>query len=195
MDVEAAYRRSVSGWIVAVQGVGDNWDGPTPCTNWNLRQLVNHVVGEDRWTKPLVDGKTIAEVGDSLDGDLLGDDPVTVALDAAEEAVTAVTARLPEGGSVHLSYGDEEIAEYIRQLTADHLIHGWDLAAASGQNRTLDADLVAFVGAWYRGREKPYRAAGVVGPRPVAARGGSPGADLLIAFGRDPDWAAAMPGS
>ena len=63
MDVEAAYRRSVSGWMAAVEGVDGNWTASTPCADWDVRQLVNHVVGEDRWTKPLVDGRTIAEVG------------------------------------------------------------------------------------------------------------------------------------
>lgn len=174
MDAGEAYRRSVGCWIAAVEGIGTNWAEPTPCANWNVRQLVNHVVGEDRWTKPLVDGKTIAEVGSTLDGDLLGNDPVTAAFDAAEEATSAVAARLPEGGSVHLSYGDEEIAEYIRQLTADHLIHAWDLTVASGQDRTLDADLVAAVSAWYRERESLYRSAGMVGPRPSSTPGGSP---------------------
>ena len=48
-----------------------------------MRDLVNHVVGEDRWTVPLVEGRTIADVGSSLDGDLLGDDPTCVHVPAA----------------------------------------------------------------------------------------------------------------
>jgi uncharacterized protein (TIGR03086 family) len=151
---------------------------------------VNHVVGEDRWTKPLVDGRTIAEVGDTLDGDLLGGEPVAAARDAADEAVGAVAARLPQGGVVHLSYGDEDIAEYIRQLTADHLIHGWDLAAATGQDRGLDPELVDVVSAWFTDREQRYRSSGAVAARPKTARSGSSAAELLIAFGRNPDWSA-----
>src|SRR5215217_8722244 len=100
------------------------------------------MVYEDRWTKPLVERKTIAEVGDSFEGDLLGDDPHGVARVAADEALAAVADQLPRGGSVNLSYGDDDIAEYIRQLTADHLIHGWDLAAGTGQERSLDEELV-----------------------------------------------------
>jgi len=95
---------------------------------------------------------------------------------------------------VHLSYGDEDIDEYLWQLTANHLIHGWDLAAASGQNRSLDADLVDAVHGWYREREEIYRSGGAVGPPPVTA-GGYPETDLLIAFGRDPGWAARATGA
>ena len=190
MDVEAAYRRSVSGWMAAVEGVDGDWTASTPCADWDVRQLVNHVVGEDRWTKPLVDGRTIADVGNSLDGDLLGERPVAAAREAAEEAVAAVTARLPEAGLVHLSYGEETIAQYILQLTADHLIHGWDLAVATGQDRDLDSEVVAVVSGWFADWEQRYRSSGVVAVRPESAQSGSAAAELLVAFGRDPDWSA-----
>lgn len=188
MDVGTAYRRSVEFWATTVSRATGDWSEPTPCTEWNVRTLVNHVVGEELWTKPLVDRKTIADVGDSLDGDLLGDNPQAVAQAAADEALAAVAAQLPRGGTVNLSYGDEDIAEYIRQLTADHLIHAWDLAAATGQERSLDEELVTEVAAWYRDREQLYRSGGAVADRPESAKGGDPQSDLLIAFGRDPNW-------
>lgn len=189
MGLERTYRRSVEFWKGTVQSASPDWETPTPCSEWDARALVNHVVGEDRWTKPLVDGRTIAEVGDAFDGDLLGEDPRSAALAAADEALTAVAERLPAGGKVHLSYGEEDIEEYIRQLVAEHLIHGWDLAAATGQQRTLDPELVAEVATWFRDREDMYRAGGSTAARPASGRAGDPQADLLIAFGRNPDWA------
>jgi len=189
MDVGVAYHRSVRGWVAAggvAAGVGGE-DGPVRtgmCANWS------HVVGEDRWTKARVEGLTIAEVGDALDGDLLGEEPTAAARAAAEEAVAAVEVRLPEGGTVQLSYGEESIGEYLWQLTADHLIHGWDLTAATGQDRGMDAELVDAVGAWFAEREQQYRSGGAIDARPASATGGSPSADLLIAFGRDPAWTA-----
>jgi uncharacterized protein (TIGR03086 family) len=190
MALGTTYRRSVEFWKDTVEGVSGDWSAPTPCTDWNVRALVNHVVGEDRWTKPLVDGMTIAEVGDALDGDLLGEDPKSSAMAAADEALTAVAERLPAGGKVHLSYGEEDIEEYISQLVADHLIHGWDLAAATGQKRDLDPELVSDVAAWFRNREELYRSSGAIAARPESSGAGSPHADLLIAFGRKPDWSA-----
>ena len=195
MALESTYRRSVEFWKSTVSNLSDDWSRPTPCTEWNVRVLVNHVVGEDRWTKPLVDGKTIAEVGDAFDGDLLGEDPKASAMAAADEALTAVAERLPAGGLVHLSYGEEDIGEYISQLAADHLIHGWDLAVATGQNRTLDPELVAEVAVWFRNREEIMRSSGAIAARPESASGGNPQADLLIAFGRNPDWAPPSPAS
>ncbi len=41
----------------------------------------------------------------------------------------------------HLSFGDFR-SEYALQLFLDTLVHGWDIAVGSGQDATLDADLV-----------------------------------------------------
>jgi uncharacterized protein (TIGR03086 family) len=195
VGLETTYRRSVEFWMDKVSNVSDNWSDPTPCTDWNVRTLVNHVVGEDRWTKPLVDGKTIAEVGDAFDGDMLGEDPKGSAMAAADEALAAVAERLPAGGKVHLSYGQEDIAEYISQLAADHLIHGWDLAVATGQDRNLDPELVAEVAEWFRSREEIIRSSGSIAARQESVAGGNPQADLLIGYGRNPDWAPRSPAS
>ncbi len=188
MDVISLHGRCVAEFVARVSAVpADRWDAPTPCAEWNARQLVNHVVGEDRWTVPLLEGATIADVGSEFDGDLLGHDPAASTRRAADEAVAMVAEVLPAGGQVHLSYGDEDIAEYVRQLAADHLIHAWDLAAATGGETDLDAELVAAVAEWFDERESLYRSAGAIGPR-VEGAFDDPRATLLAAFGRDPGW-------
>ena len=187
MDQETAYRRSVEGWTARVEAVGpDQWALPTPCADWDVRTLVNHVVGEDLWTGPLMLGETMEEVGDRFDGDQLGDDPHSSARAAAADALRVVAETLPTAGKVHLSYGDEDMAEYVAQLTADHLIHGWDLAAATGGNSELDDDLVETVAAWFAEREEMYRSAGVIGERVEAS--GDAQSQLLASSGRDPQW-------
>jgi uncharacterized protein (TIGR03086 family) len=187
MDLNTLYARTVEGWAERVNAVPpDRWDDPTPCRDWSVRDLVNHVCGEDLWTAPLVGGSTIEEVGDRLDGDLLGPDPISTALAAAREATRAVAGTLPQGGTVHLSYGDERLEEYVHQLAADHLIHGWDLAVATGGDPRLDPALVAEVAAWFADREELYRAAGAVGPRGTSR--GDPQGNLLAGAGRDAGW-------
>src|SRR5690348_13522575 len=129
MDIVEAHRRTVEAWQAKVDAVNDDqWSNPTPCTEWSVRDLVNHVVGEELWMVPLLQGSTIAEVGDRFDGDVLGDDPVGTARAASSEALRVSDEKLPSGGKVSLSYGEEDAAEYAWQLAADHLIHGWDLA-------------------------------------------------------------------
>src|SRR5258708_32717593 len=84
----------------------DGWDAPTPCADWDVRTLVNHVVGELLWMPPLLEGKTIAEDGDRFDGDILGDDqPVTWPSAAADARAPASQPEAQEG-AVHLSFGD-----------------------------------------------------------------------------------------
>jgi uncharacterized protein (TIGR03086 family) len=189
MDLETLYRRTVQSWTDRVQAVDAGvWGAATPCTDWDVRALVNHVAGEDLWTEPLMRGATIEEVGDRFDGDLLGPDPRETALDAAARATRAVADTLPTGGTVHLSYGEEEMEEYVGQLAADHLIHGWDLAVATGGDTNLDPELVTEVAAWFADREEMYRAGGAIGPR--AEAGGDAQSELLASFGRDSRWAS-----
>jgi uncharacterized protein (TIGR03086 family) len=187
MDLNTLYHRSVECWADRVNEVrSDQWEAPTPCRDWNVRDLAGHVTGEDLWTTPLMRGSTIEQVGDRFDGDVLGDDPIRTSLAAARDAIRTVADVLPSGGTVHLSYGEEKMEEYVHQLAADHLVHGWDLAVSTGGDKRLDPTLVHEVATWFAGREELYRAGGVIGPR--AAPTGELQGDFLAAFGRDPHW-------
>jgi uncharacterized protein (TIGR03086 family) len=187
MRLEELHRRAVEAWRSRVEAVTwEQWGAATPCADWDVRALVNHVVGEELWTPPLVDGATIDEVGDRFDGDVLGDDPTGAAEAAAQAAASAVDQSLPAGGTAHLSFGDVPLEEYVHQLLADHLVHGWDLAAATGQDRELDPDVLAEVTDWFVDREALYRGAGAIGPR--VETGGDAQSRLLAGFGRDAGW-------
>ena len=190
MDVATLHRRAVASWEDRVATVGaGSWDAPTPCEKWSVRDLVNHVVGEELWAVPLLAGGTIAEVGDRFDGDVLGADPLSSSSAAAQAAVRSVDDTVPRGATVHLSYGEESAEEYARQLAADHLVHGWDLAVATGGDTRLDPELVAEVAGWFAEREELYRGAGIIGAR-VDADPHDPQAQLIAAFGRHPHWSA-----
>jgi uncharacterized protein (TIGR03083 family) len=58
-----------------VGGVGpEQWHDDTPCSGWDVRTLVHHLLSEQRWVPLLFEGLTIEQVGDRFDGDLMGDD-------------------------------------------------------------------------------------------------------------------------
>ncbi|GAA1417580.1 TIGR03086 family metal-binding protein [Catellatospora coxensis] len=190
MDLLNGYRASLAEFTDRVAQVRpEQWTSPTPCTEWDVRSLVNHLVGEDRWTVPIFAGATIDDVGDRFAGDLLGADPVAAAADAAREAEAAVTAPGAMDRIVHLSFGDTAASEYAYQLTADHLVHAWDLAVALGVDPQLDPQAVRVVADWFDTEEHAYRGAGVIGPRIDLPDGSDPQDRLLAAFGRDPAWA------
>ncbi|MET9800620.1 TIGR03086 family metal-binding protein [Streptomyces sp. NPDC006368] len=123
----------------------DQWDAPTPCTEWSVRDLVNHLTGEQLWVVPLVhDGLTVAEVGDRFDGDVLGDDPAAVWDRAAEAAVRAFREDGALKRTVHLSYGETPAEDYCRQMVDDAIVHAWDLSRAIGAEERLPKSLVDF---------------------------------------------------
>jgi uncharacterized protein (TIGR03086 family) len=200
MHVADLHRKSVEGFVALLDALaveeGEAWSQPTPCADWDVRALVNHLVYEDVWTVPLMEGATLDEVGDRFEGDLLGDDPITLARAACDAAVTAAASGIVAGRTVHLSFGDTPADEYAYQLAADHIVHGWDLAAAIGADRRIDPELVDACAAWFADREDMYRAGGHIGPRPDLDGGepGDPQDRLLVAFGRDPSWSPPATG-
>jgi uncharacterized protein (TIGR03086 family) len=184
-DQAALHQKAVEEFDARVRAVGDDqWELPTPCSDWNVRQLVNHLVYENRWTVPLMEGSTIAEVGDRYEGDLLGDDPKGAWAEASAEAVAAVQADGAIERMVDLSSGPTPAGEYVSQLFADHLIHAWDLARAVGADDGLDPELVEACAAWFADMEPHYRAAGAIGERPEIPTGADDQTVLLAAFGR-----------
>jgi uncharacterized protein (TIGR03086 family) len=184
-DVRKLHERAVVSFGARVHGVKDDqWDAATPCSEWNVRTLVNHIVGENRWMPPLLEGRTIAEVGDRFDGDLLGDDPKAVWDASAAEAVEAVQADGAMDRTVHLSFGDFPGREYTMQVFADLMIHGWDLARAIGVDERLDPELVEACTAWFTPMEETYRSSGAIGPRPEVPPDADAQTRLLAAFGR-----------
>jgi uncharacterized protein (TIGR03086 family) len=191
VNVAELYRRSMAQFLDRVaQTTPGDWPQPTPCAAWNVRELVNHVVYEDRWTAPLMAGLTVEDIGTRFDGDLLGDDPVGRALDAAKQAEEAVSARGALDRTVQLSFGPTPAREYAWQLLAEHLIHSWDLAAAIGADRRLDADAVRACAAWFSDREQSFREIGAIGPRVRTPATADEQDRLLGAYGRNPRWSA-----
>lgn len=185
MDVRQLHREAADAFTAHLEAApADCWSWPTACSEWDVRTLVNHVVGENRWIPPLLGGATVADVGDALDGDLLGDDPVAAWHDSLGPALAAI-AETPLDQIVHLSFADLPAEEYLRQLTADFIVHAWDLAHATGEAESVPADVIEPIATWFDGAEELYRAAGVIGPR-VDVDSEDPFAVLLGRFGRDP---------
>jgi uncharacterized protein (TIGR03086 family) len=184
-EVVARFQKAVNAVDASLHQLGpDAWSRPTPCAEWDVRALLQHVVNELAWVEPLVQGRTIAEVGDSLDGDLLGDDPVG----AFHHHCRAAHAALEEPGAlartVHLSNGDETASGYAEQVTGDVLIHAWDLARGAGLDDELPADLVAWAAGWAPEVVPMMAGAGMVGEPVAVGPDADPQTALLALFGR-----------
>ncbi|WP_374200960.1 TIGR03086 family metal-binding protein [Streptomyces bambusae] len=124
---------------------GDQWDGPTPCTEWTVADLVNHVTGEQLWVPPLVaEGRTVEDIGDAFSGDLLGEDPMAAWDTAAHAAHAAFAAPGALERPVALSRGPTPGSAYCAELIVDCAVHTWDLSRGIGADDRLPDDLVDF---------------------------------------------------
>lgn len=184
-DIRELFERSIAEFDARVQQIGDDqWDRPTPCTEWTVRDLVNHLVYEDAWAPPLFDGKTIEEVGDRFEGDLLGNAPKKAWGDASRAALEAANSEGAMERIVHLSFGDMPGEVYLQQLFADHVIHAWDLARGIGADDKLDPELVEALYPWAQSMEELLKESGAFGERISAPDDADTQTKLLAIMGR-----------
>jgi len=120
----------------------DRWQAATPCPEWDVRGLVGHLVAGNLWAAELGGGATIDDVGGRLDGDLLGSDPAAAYTASAQAAAEVFSRPGALDQPCAVSYGPVPGSVYAGHRFMDVLIHGWDLATATGQDPTLDDELV-----------------------------------------------------
>jgi len=143
LDLPALHGDALAHTQRIVDGIADDaWGLPTPCEDWDVREVLNHVVAGNWWAARLAAGETIAEVGDELDGDMLGDDPRAAYRASVEPAATVFERPGAMDAPAAVSYGPVPGSVYAGHRFLDVLIHGWDLAVGSGQDTTLPPDLV-----------------------------------------------------
>jgi len=134
----------------------DQLGAPTPCTEWTIDDLIEHVIGGNEQVGPW-GGSPDAPA--ARPGNMVGDHQ------AAAAAAHEFFAR-PDGLSTmyKLPFGEVPGQIFIGMRTSDVLTHAWDLAAATGQSTDLDPELAAeqlaavraFVGPQFRGPGMPF---------------------------------------
>jgi uncharacterized protein (TIGR03086 family) len=162
----------------------DAWTASTPCTEWDVRALIHHLLSEISWMEPLLGGRSVAEVGDELNGDLLGDDPVASWDAAAARTLAAVNAGGAMDLVIHLSRRDITGADYTFEVFNDLAIHGWDLARAIGEDETIDPRFVATIDERMAPSIAELKASGQYGDEVVPPDGADAQTRLLAMFGR-----------
>ena len=161
-----------------------DWARPTPCAEWDVRMLVNHMVRGNLNYTGLVRGATAADFLRMRDADALGTDALAAYRSSTVDCLVAF-----EGGGLDrvLDYplGAVTGAQALAVRTTDTVVHTWDLARAVGGDEVLDAGLVTWIDAEF---DAIY--AGLDGaPRHFAAprgtAGPSPQDRVLHRLGRD----------
>jgi len=139
-DTTAAHARALqqTGEIIAAIRA-DQLELPTACSRYDVRALLNHLVGAT-WVFAKVGAGEKVQRQDPPP-DLVGDDP-TAAYEQARQAVAAAFAQpgaLDRTWSMPFADVPGAMAQNIHcvELTA----HAWDLAKATGQLERLDPEL------------------------------------------------------
>ena len=91
----------------------------------------------------------------------VGDDPIGAYEQSVSPAKQAATAPGAMEATCHLSFGDPSGAEYAGQLFTDLLVHGWDIAKATGQDTRLDPERASIYYEEIVPRKDSIRASGV----------------------------------
>ena len=180
-EIRERYRTLAAEFTRRVETVPpERWDDPSPCPDWTARDVVRHVVDTHR-TMPAYVGLSL-ELGGSVDAN-----PGR----AWAEARDAMQALLDDPQRASLEYdglfGRTSLQQTVdRFLNFDLLIHGWDLARATGQNETLPAAEVHRVYEDAARLGDSLRLGGVCGPA-VSVSADAPEQDRLLGLlGRTP---------
>jgi uncharacterized protein (TIGR03086 family) len=168
----------------------DQLAGPTPCPDYSLGDLVDHVGGLSfaftaAATKTPLEG---GAQGPSGDASRLGDDWRTRI--PANLAALAAAWRDPEAWKGMTQAGPIEVPGEIAGLIAldELVIHGWDVARASGQPYACDAPTLEAVHGFVAQFDDPGAREGLFGAV-VLVPADAPELDQVLGLtGRDPKW-------
>lgn len=129
-----------------VAGTGDEqWTGPTPCTEWTVRQLVNHMAVGNRLFAGVLAGdqRPLAEICGSATEDQLGADPHGTFRASADAVLTAFRQPGVLEKMVTVPFGTVPGTVALHLRTTEMLVHGWDLARATGQAPRFPDEVVS----------------------------------------------------
>jgi uncharacterized protein (TIGR03086 family) len=145
MELYEAFDHAVASTAGTVKAVRPDQAGaPTPCTEWDVRDLLSHIIGTLWLSEALLSDHTPRHPmapGGLPGADLAGRDPAAAYAEASAAALAAASA----GDTltrVHTTpLGDMPGPALAGFTTLDIAVHGWDLAQATGQETERDPEL------------------------------------------------------
>jgi uncharacterized protein (TIGR03086 family) len=164
---------------------------PTPCQDWDVRALVNHLMFWSAFRSELAARKQTAPA----------DDPITEETDFTRDGEWATTLETQLGrataawaepgateGNTGLAGGSMPAPVIGMMMVGELVVHGWDLATATGQRLEVDDEIVLAVHQATGAMADQGRSYGVFGDEVPVAAGASPLDKVLGVSGRDPAW-------
>jgi uncharacterized protein (TIGR03086 family) len=174
-DTLERYREASSWALDKVKGATDQLDAATPCDEWDVRALLNHMLDTQRYFLASGRGED-ASPPSPAPPQVLSDDPVK------------------DFSSVHADmldvFSDPAIVENTGAALgiafSDELLHGWDLARATGQDATMPEGLAEAAYETVHGKFTEEQRKGVFKPEIPVGDDATAQQRLLAYTGRDP---------
>jgi uncharacterized protein (TIGR03086 family) len=172
--------RQASRWTLdKVAGAATSLDADTPCDDWDVRTLLSHMLETQDYFVGAAKGEDVSPPSGQPSHELAGD-PVAAFERARTETID--------------TFGQEAVIEKtgpsLGIAFSDQLLHGWDLARATGQEYSCD-DTTAQVLLGFVEQFDPAGTPGLYGPA-LPIGDDAPAFDRVLArTGRDPRWSAA----
>ena len=165
---------------------------PTPCAEWDVHALINHMIGVLEFTAGGIAGNPPDIRPTDADSSHLAERDIAVLEEAHRAEADRIVRNAGEPGALERIvatpvFGDLPVSQILVGTLLDQLIHGWDLAKATGQDTTLDRELVEFAFPMLQsGFAEQGRTMGFIGPA-VAVSEDASRQDRMIAYmGRQP---------
>jgi uncharacterized protein (TIGR03086 family) len=179
MDAVDALERSQARLLGTVGNIpAGSLASASACEEWDLRALLNHVLGAG-WMFTLANrGESVPEDG----GDLVGDDHVAACAAMAEANVASWRADAALEGERAFPFGTFPAPMALMINVGEVAVHTWDLAKATGQDATIDPEVAELLLAFYGSIPlDEFRAHGAFGPE-VEIDATAPAADRMLAL-------------
>jgi uncharacterized protein (TIGR03086 family) len=159
----------------------DQVGSPTPCTEFDVRALVNHIVFDVQLFTAGVNEAERPAPG----ADLVGDDWMG-AYDSARTSLLAAWQRKGTEGTVKSRLGEFPATWSVGQHLADLAVHAWDVAMATHQSTSLDPEVARVALDWARENLKPQFRGQAFGPEVEVPENAPIYERLAGFFGRNP---------
>ena len=174
-DLLDLYDRASTWTASKVAGAADKLDAPTPCDDWNVKTLMNHMLDTQRYFLGSARGADTPPPSPNPP-ELIGDDPAADFDATCAEVLSAYRAP----GVI------EKTGPSLGIAFSDQLLHAWDLAKASAQDTTMPEGLPEAAFEMIHGRFTEDQRKGVFKPEVDVPPDASAQDKLLAYTGRKP---------
>ena len=166
-------------------------DAPTPCAEWNVHGLINHLLGGLEFAAGSFVGNPPNIQLAAADSSQIGDHDASNLSQAYRDEVDRVLELASQPGALEkiasTPFRDMPMSQFLVGTWLDQFIHGWDLAKATGQETTLAPELVDFAFPMLKsGFADMGREAGFIGPEIALPDGASRQDQMMAYMGRQP---------